>query len=138
MVTEWEVDPFFQTNNAPTRSDCLVKLELTRLGEPKFLYGETFRPARRVTLLPSQQSWPCSAGLSSKLVRHVSCLMTSARQGSSPVGQASDSCTQDTISPYKRCLSAATFYLSFRSSDGKLLPLVHSARLTLNTLTLDS
>ena len=71
MGTEKEVAPFFQTNNAPTCSDCLVKPELTRLGEPKFLYGETFDSARRVTLPPPQQSSPGSAGLSSNLVRHV-------------------------------------------------------------------
>ena len=35
-------------------------------------------------------------------------------------------------------INGATFYLSFRSSDGKLLRLVQFTRLTLNTLTLDS
>ena len=34
------VDPFARTNSARACSDCLALTELTRLGEPKCLYGE--------------------------------------------------------------------------------------------------
>ena len=37
---EKKVDPLAQANSARTCSDCLTWTELTRLGKPKFLYGE--------------------------------------------------------------------------------------------------
>ena len=37
---EKKVDPFARTNSVCTCSDCLALMELTRLGEPKCLYGE--------------------------------------------------------------------------------------------------
>ena len=52
---EKKVDPFARANSARACSDCLALTELTRLGEPKRLYGDG--PARRVTL-PSKKSDP--------------------------------------------------------------------------------
>ena len=40
-LTEKIVDPFARANSARTCSDCLPLSELTQLGEPKCLYGET-------------------------------------------------------------------------------------------------
>ena len=37
---EKKVDPFSRANSARACSDCLALTELTRLGEPKCLYGE--------------------------------------------------------------------------------------------------
>ena len=37
---EKKVDPFGRANSARAYSDCLTLMELTRLGEPKCLYGE--------------------------------------------------------------------------------------------------
>ena len=37
---EKKVDPFARANSARVCSDCLALTELTRLGEPKCLYGE--------------------------------------------------------------------------------------------------
>ena len=37
---EKKVDPFARVNSARACSDCLALMELTRLGEPKCLYGE--------------------------------------------------------------------------------------------------
>ena len=39
------------------QAECLALTELTRLGEPKCLYGVTFGPVRRVTL-PSKKGVP--------------------------------------------------------------------------------
>ena len=52
---EEKVETFAQANSARAISDCLALTELTRLGEPKCLYGEG--PARRVTL-PSKKGHP--------------------------------------------------------------------------------
>ena len=53
--TEKIIDPFARANSAGARSGCLVLSELTQLGEPKCLYGETLgEPARRVILLAKQ------------------------------------------------------------------------------------
>ena len=37
---EKKVDPFARANNPRACSDCVALTELTRLGEPKSLYGE--------------------------------------------------------------------------------------------------
>ena len=37
---EKKVDPLAQANSARACSDCLALTELTRLGEPRCLYGE--------------------------------------------------------------------------------------------------
>ena len=37
---EKKVDPFARANSACACSDCLALTELTRLGEPKCLFGE--------------------------------------------------------------------------------------------------
>ena len=40
LYTRKKVDSLARTNNARACSDCLTLIELTRLGEPRFLYGE--------------------------------------------------------------------------------------------------
>ena len=39
--TEKIIDPFARANSARAHSGCLALSELTQLGEPKCLYGET-------------------------------------------------------------------------------------------------
>ena len=142
--TEWNFHPFVRTDNAPTCSDCLVKPGLIRLGDPKFFTWRKVGPAQRVTLLPSQKvdqarrvsllNWFATfcneiyeklVGSSAKVARQ------SGRQVilSFCLGQ---------LFSFKRCLSAITFYLSFRPLDGKLLRLVQLTRLTLYVSILDS
>ena len=49
--TEKIIDPFARANSARAHSGCLVLSELTQLGKPKCLYGET---------LDQIGGWPCT------------------------------------------------------------------------------
>ena len=124
MGPEQEDDPFVRTNNAPKCSDGLVKPKLTRLGEPKLFTWRKVGPAQRVTRLGGVSLLNWFATFCNEMVK--SQLARSPRQ----LGQASDLSIWGNFSPYKLCLSAITFYLSFRSSDGKLLCLVQFTMLT--------